>query len=371
MPVGSKELRPHRLHVGLFDIKGDKLTRRTSVELDVAGALTEVSALAGGKLADLVLINDKDQTYAKLRFDDRSIATMKSHLGTLDDSLARGLIWASLWDSCRDGELSTSDYVAIALNALKTESDISIVAATYIQFETAIWAYADPAKRDGLRTQVADATAAMLAAAKPGSDHQMQFAKAFANNAITPAHMEKLKAILDGSENGLLIDAEIRWYIFICGVKRGVFGPAEIEAESAKDKTAHGKQYTAYSYAALPTQEAKAKAFASITTDNLSNTIHSYMCRGFNENIHHELLAGFVDQYFNAILKVWETKGYEIAETTATLLFPAWVISEETVKKAQHWLDVTGKDSSHALRRSVTEGRDALSRAIKARAADK
>ena len=371
MPVGSKELRPHRLHVGLFDIKGDKLSRRTSVELDVAGALTEVTELAGQKVADLVLINDKDQTYAKLRFDDRSIATMKSHLGNLDDSLARGLIWASLWDSCRDGELSTSDYVTIALNALKTESDISIVAATYLQFETAIWAYADPAKRDGIRAQVADATAAMLASAPAGSDHQMQFAKAFANNAITPAHMEKLKAILNGSENGLVIDAEIRWYIFICGVKRGVFGRAEIEAESAKDKTAHGKQYTAYAYAALPTKEAKIEAFNSITKDNLSNTIHSYTSRGFNENIHHDLLADFVDPYFTAILEVWETKGFEIAETTATLLFPSWVISDETVKKAQHWLDVTGKDASNALRRAVTEGRDAMSRAIKARAADK
>ena len=371
MPVGSKELRPHRLHVGLFDIKGDKLSRRTSVELDVAGALTEVTELAGQKVADLVLINDKDQTYAKLRFDDRSIATMKSHLGNLDDSLARGLIWASLWDSCRDGELSTSDYVTIALNALKTESDISIVAATYLQFETAIWAYANPAKRDAIRAQVADATAAMLASAPAGSDHQMQFAKAFANNAITPAHMEKLKAILNGSENGLVIDAEIRWYIFICGVKRGVFGRAEIEAESAKDKTAHGKQYTAYAYAALPTKEAKTEAFNSITKDNLSNTIHSYTSRGFNENIHHELLADFVDPYFKSILEVWETKGFEIAETTATLLFPSWVISDETVKKAQHWLDVTGKDASNALRRAVTEGRDAMSRAIKARAADK
>lgn len=371
MPVGSKELRPHRLHVGLFDIQGEKLSRRTSVELDVAGALTEVTALAGQKVADLVLINDKDQTYAKLRFDDRSIATMKSHLGKLDDSLARGLIWASLWDSCRDGELSTSDYVAIALNALKTESDISIVAATYLQFETAIWAYANPAKRDSLRTQVADATAAALANAAPGSDHQMQFSRAFANNAITPAHLVKLKQILNGSEKGLVIDAEIRWYIFICGVKRGVFGPAEIEAESAKDNTAHGKQYTAYAYAAIPTKEAKAAAFKSVTTDNLSNTIHSYMCRGFNENIHHELLAGFVDQYFDAILKVWETKGFEIAETTATLLFPSWVISDETVKKAQHWLDVTGKDASNALRRAVTEGRDAMSRALKARLADK
>ena len=371
IPVGSKELRPHRLHVGLFDIKDGKLSRRTSVELDVAGALTDVTELAGQKLADLVLINDKDQTYAKLRFDDRSIATMKSHLGALDDSLARGLIWASLWDSCRDGELATSDYVAIALNALKTETDISIVAATYLQLETAIWAYANPAKRDGLRTQVADATALMLAAAATGSDHQLQLARAFANNAITPAHLEKIKAMLNGSEEGLVLDADQRWYLFLCGVKRGVFGPAEIEAESAKDKTAHGKQYNAYAYAAIPTKEAKAKAFASITTDNLSNTIHSYMCRGFNENIHHEILADFVDQYFDALLKVWETKGYEIAETTATLAFPSWVISDDTVNKAQHWLDVTGKDASHALRRSVTEGRDALARALKARAADK
>ena len=371
MPVGSTELRPHRLHVALFDIAGDKLARRTSVELDVAGALTEVTELAGQKVADLVLINDKDQTYAKLRFDDRSIATMRSHLPDLDESLSRGLIWASLWDSCRDGELSTTDYVAIALNALKTESDISIVAATYMQFETAIWAYSDPAKQDTLRNQVADATAAMLASSTPGSDHQMQFAKAFANNAITPAHCEKIKAILGGSENGLVLDADLRWYVFLCGVKRGVFGREEIEAESAKDKTAHGKQYTAYAYAAMPSKEAKIEAFNSITQDNLSNTIHSYMSRGFNENIHHEILADFVDHYFDAILKVWETKGFEIAETTATLLFPTWVISDETVKKAQHWLDVTGKDASHALRRAVTEGRDAMSRALKARNADK
>jgi aminopeptidase N len=371
MPVGSKELRPHRLHVGLFDISGDKLTRRTSVELDIAGELTQVTALAGEKVADLVLINDKDQTYAKLRFDDRSIATMKTHLGHLDDSLARGLIWASLWDSCRDGELSTTDYVTIALNALKTESDISIVSATLMQIDTAIWQYADPAKREALRLYVADSVEKLLDASAAGSDHQMAFARSFANFALTPAQFDRIKAILDGSINGLVIDAEIRWYIFICGVKRGVFGPADIEAESKKDETAHGKQYTAYSYAAIPTKASKEETFKSITTDNLSNTIHSYKCRGFNENIHHEILADFVDPYFDQILKVWESKGYEIAETTAILLFPTWIVSSETVAKAQHWLDVTGKDASNALRRAVTEGRDAMSRALKARAADK
>ncbi|MEY4290343.1 MAG: hypothetical protein RL130_285 [Actinomycetota bacterium] len=371
MPVGSKELRPHRLHVGLFDIQGSKLSRRTSVELDVAGELTEVTALAGQKVADLVLINDKDQTYAKLRFDERSISTMKSHLGHLDDSLARGLIWASLWDSCRDGELSTTDYITIALNALKTESDISIVSATLMQIDTALWSYANPANRESLRLQVANAVEAMLDSAESGSDHQLAFARAFANFAVTPTQFERIKAILAGSVKGLVIDADIRWYLFISGVKRGVFGPADIEAESAKDNTAHGKQYTAQAYAAIPTKEAKAKAFKSVTTDNLSNTIHAYTCQGFNQSIHHEILAGFVDDYFDAILKVWETKGYEIAETTATLMFPSWVISEETLTKSQHWLDVTGKDASNALRRSVTEGRDAMSRALKARLADR
>jgi len=371
MPVGSTELRPHRLHVGLFDIQGQNLVRRTSVELDIAGALTEVAAFAGAKSADLVLINDKDQTYAKLRFDERSIATMKSHLGALDDSLARGLIWASLWDSCRDAELSASDYISIALNALKSESDISIVSATLGQIDTALWAYAHPSHREALRVQVANAIESALDAAKPGSDHQLQFAKGFANTAVSPGQLARIASILNGAIAGLTIDAELRWYLFMNGVKRGVFTAADIESELKRDQTAHGKQYGAMSYALLPDKKAKAEAFRAVTTDDLSNTIHSYTCRGFNDPLHTQILSEFVDEYFDVLLKVWETKGFEIAETTATLLFPSWVISESTVKKAQHWLDVTGKDASHALRRTILESRDAMTRALRAQAAHK
>jgi aminopeptidase N len=370
MPVGSKELRPHRLYIGLFDIKGNALTRRESIEVDIAGELTEIKELAGKKAADLLLINDHDQTYAKLRFDDRSVETMKKYLGQLDDSLARGLIWASLWDSTRDGELSASDYIEIALNSLKGETDISMITATFMQIDTAIWAYLAPKNRDAVRLSVANTAQDLLASAKPGSDSQLQYARAFANNAFTPAQFESLKAMLNGSVDGLLMDADLRWFIFLCGVKRGIFGVSDIQSEGDRDKTAHGKQYVAYAHAALPNHEAKAAAFKSITTDDLSNTIHSYKCRGFNENIHCDLLEAFVDEYFDAILKVWSTKGYEIAETTATLTFPTWAISDETVKKAQHWLDVTGKDASAALRRTVTEGRDAMTRSLKARAVD-
>ncbi len=370
MPIGSKELRPHHLFIGLFDLHDGNLVRRESIEVDIAGELTEIKDLAGKKAADLLLINDHDQTYAKLRFDDRSVETMKSYRGKLDDSLARGLIWASLWDSTRDGELSASDYINIALNTLQGETDISMITATFAQIDTAIWAYVAPKNREAIRLAVANATEALLDGAKPGSDSQLQYARAFANSAVTPAQFDRLKAMLDGSVNGLTMDADLRWYIFLCGVKRGIFGPTEIAAEADRDKTAHGKQYVAFAHAAIPSIEAKAAAFKSVTTDDLSNTIHSYKCRGFNESIHGELLEGFVDDYFAAILEVWKNKGFEIAETTATLTFPTWAISEATVTKSQHWLDVTGKDASHALRRSVTEGRDALTRALKARAVD-
>jgi aminopeptidase N len=370
MPVGSKELRPHHLFIGLFDLHDGTLVRRESIEVDIDGEFTEIKEFAGKKAADLLLINDHDQSYAKLRFDERSVETMKSYEGKLDDSLARGLIWASLWDSTRDGELSASDYIKIALNTLKGETDISMITATFMQIDTAIWAYVAPQNRDAMRLAVANAAEAFLDKAKPGSDHQLQYARAFTNNAVTPAQFDRLKAMLDGAIDGLTIDADLRWYIFLCGVKRGIYGPTEIAAEADRDKTAHGKQYVAFAHAAIPSVAAKAAAFKSVTTDDLSNSIHSYKCRGFNESIHGDLLEGFVDEYFDAILKVWATKGFEIAETTATLTFPTWAISDETVKKAQHWLDVTGKDASHALRRTVAEGRDAMTRALKARAVD-
>ncbi len=370
MPVGSKELRPHRLRIALFDIAGDSLVKRKSVALDIAGAMTEVAELKGEKEADLVLINDGDLSYAKLRFDDRSIATLKSHLGGLKEPLARALIWASLWDSVRDGELSASDYIAIALNALGTESDISIVSATNTNIETAIWFYAAPGHRAALRTTVSDSLNKFLKAAPAGSDHQLSFARAFAESAATDAQSKKILEILNGSIKGLTVDAEIRWHLVICAVKRGLLSSTDIDAEVAKDNTAHGKQYGALAHAAIPTAAAKQKAFTAVTSERLSNTIHAYTCRGFNVAMQSELLIPYVDQYFAILIDLWTTAGYEIAETTATMLFPSFIVTEETLAKAQKWIDVTGKDAPNALRRVIIEGRDALARSLRAQSKD-
>jgi aminopeptidase N len=270
----------------------------------------------------------------------------------------------------RDGELSASDYIAIALNALGTESDISIVSATNTNIETAIWFYASPGHRAALRATVSDSLNKFLKAAPAGSDHQLSFARAFAESAATDAQSKEILEILNGSIKGLTVDAEIRWHLVICAVKRGLLSSTDIDAEVAKDNTAHGKQYGALAHAAIPTAAAKQKAFTAVTSEKLSNTIHAYTCRGFNVAMQSELLIPYVDQYFAILIDLWTTAGYEIAETTATMLFPSFIVTDETLAKAQKWIDVTGKDAPNALRRVIIEGRDALARSLRAQKKD-
>lgn len=66
------ELRPHRVAVGLYRIEDGALVRYARAEADVSGPRTVVAELAGAERPDLVLVNDDDLTYCKIRFDEGS-----------------------------------------------------------------------------------------------------------------------------------------------------------------------------------------------------------------------------------------------------------------------------------------------------------
>src|SRR5207244_6691008 len=80
-PPAHPTLRRHRLAVGLYDATDIGLVRRTRVELDAEGDRTEVPELIGEPVPDLVLVNDDDLTFAKIRLDQRSLATAVQRLG--------------------------------------------------------------------------------------------------------------------------------------------------------------------------------------------------------------------------------------------------------------------------------------------------
>ncbi len=117
-------LRRHRIGIGLYDDEGGRLVRRTAVEVDIAGASTEIAELVGERQPDLLLLNDGDLTYAKIRLDERSMATVVERIGTLEDSLARALCWGAAWDMTRDAEMSATDFVTLVLRGIGVDGDV-------------------------------------------------------------------------------------------------------------------------------------------------------------------------------------------------------------------------------------------------------
>jgi aminopeptidase N len=371
MPVGSSELRPHRMAVGLYDLVGNNIALRKSVELDVAGIKTVVSELAGEKVADLLLINDRDLSYAKVRFDDRSIATLKAHLGKIDNSLTRALCWSAAWDMLRDAEINATDFIDIALAGLTGEDDIATVTIIANQLVTAVEFYSFPSKRDSARLKVGNAFEVMLANAKAGSDHQLQFARNFTSFASSAEHNDLIKELLDGKLAGLKVDADLRWTFVIALSERGLMDKESLAAELLKDNTLTGQLSHATALAAMPTAEAKAEAWKSITTQEITTSVREAKLAGFMRALHRPLLAAYVDPYFDLLLETWGKKSYEVASKFVTGMYPAYITNQATLDKTINWLENAGKDGQAGLRRLVSEGRDSLERALKVQAKDK
>src|SRR5215469_3878367 len=126
-PATHPVLRSHRIAIGLYDLAGDGLVRRHRVETDVAGPRTVVAELAGQPRPDLVLVNDEDLSYAKIRLDDHSLGTLVDSIARFTDSLPAALCWSAAWDMCRDGEMAARDYVRLVLSGISSVTDISVV----------------------------------------------------------------------------------------------------------------------------------------------------------------------------------------------------------------------------------------------------
>ena len=371
MPVGSTQLRPHRLALGLYDLTGESITLRKSVELDVSGAKTVVAQLAGEKVADLLLINDRDLSYAKIRFDQKSITTLKAHLGKITDSLTRALCWSAAWDMLRDAEISATDFIEIALTGLSGEDDIATVTTIGNQLATAVELYSAPTKRDSARLKVGNAYEKMLQQAAAGSDLQLQFARNFTSFASSAEHNDLIKELLDGNLVGLKVDADLRWIFVIALAERGLMDKDELAFQLQKDNTLNGQLSYASALAARPTPQAKEETWISITTEDISTSLREAKLAGFMRALHRPLLAAYVDPYFDLLLQFWGKKSYEVASSFVSGMYPIYLTNQVTLDKTVNWLNTTGKDGQAGLRRLVSENRDSLSRALKVQELDK
>ena len=365
VPAGSQEVRPHRIAAALYDLADGRLTVRKSTEFDTTGEITEIPELAGEKTADLFLINDGDLAYTKVRFDQRSVQTLTNHLGDITDPIARVLAWIATWDMWRDAEVSSHDFARLVLQGLKTEPLINVVAGFGSHLVSTVEVFSDPARREELRLAVSAEVEKVLLSASAGSDIQLQLTRTFAAIATTPEQIEFLRSILAGGLNGLTIDRDLRWYLTIALAERGEVTPAEIEAVLTADQTLTGELSSAEATAALPDPVVKAETWKSLINDELSTSKRSALQKGFMKARQHEILASYVDPYFEALLKMWSNSSFEVASTSVEALYPRYVITQQTLDKTDAWLNGIGNGAPEVLRRLVSEGRDSLARALR------
>jgi aminopeptidase N len=371
-PEDWPALRPHRLGIGLYDVEGNRLVRRQRVELDVTGDRSEVEELAGQRVPDLALLNDGDLTFAKIRFDDRSLGTVMERLGEVEDSLARSLCWAGCWDMVRDAELPARRYLDLALRHAGREVEIGVMERAIAQASSAIRIYGDPANRDAATDRMADAALEALRGAEPGSDHQLAWARAFVSVARTEEHLAAVRGLLDGSVSfeGLSVDTELRWHVVGALASAGVADAAElISAELERDPTDKGERYAASARAARPRAEAKAEAWKTLMQDRtLTLAFLDSVMKGFQQPGQEDLLEPYAERYFDALRGVWEDRDLEFALDFGGMMYPMWIVSQRTIELTDAHL--RGRDVPGPIRRLLLEGKDGIRRALRAREAD-
>ncbi|CAN5190842.1 aminopeptidase N [soil metagenome] len=380
----SSTLRPHRIGIGLYDHLDGRLARRTVIESDVVGEVSEVAGLIGVRQPDLLLLNDGDLTYAKIRLDPRSLATARESVRTLEDSLARALCWSAVWDMTRDAELSAGDFVTMVLGGLADESDDTAVKQLPVYVQIAIEQFAHPSKRDALRATWEQGLRTILEAAEPGSDHQLTFMKVFAGTTgkrIPPSSyagagrsaeaMSFMAGLLDGSTGlaGLVVDTDMRWTLLTALASTGYVDRARIDEELAGDQTSSGHEKAAAAVAALRDPAAKEHSWLeAVERDGVPNETQRHIAYIWDTAGQPDLIAPYLERYLAAAETIWEARGTQIASTALEYMFPRALTSKETLDRVGEWLQSSA--ANPAAKRYVREGGADLVRALRAQAFD-
>ncbi|MEO8518589.1 MAG: aminopeptidase N [Dermatophilaceae bacterium] len=365
-------LRPHTLAIGLYDVQGDDLVRVGRIELDIDGPRTDVPQLVGQRRPDLLLVNEDDLAYAKIRLDEPSLATMLAHARGFTTSLPRAIALGAVWDMTRDGEMSARDFCDVVLDALPGESDSTLLSVMLGQLRSAALLYVAPEKREEALRSVTGRLRELARSALPGSDAQLQLLSTFAGFAESEQDVAWIRALLEGHAvlDGLAIDTEMRWTLLTALAAAGAADESEIEAERQRDNTATGLERAARALATLPTAEAKAKAWRDVVeTEGAPNQMVGAVAQGFTNARDTALLTPYVEKYHAMLSTIWATRTHAIAASVVAGFYPVTLASLELAEASQSWLD-NNPAATPALRRVVSENRDGVRRALAAQQRD-
>ncbi|MGA5129187.1 aminopeptidase N [Streptomyces olivoreticuli] len=370
--------RPHHLALGLYDHHPDDpraLTLRDRPTTDLPADGDRTLTLPGPRPA-LLLPNDGDLTYAKIRLDAASWDTAQRSLSGLPDPLARAVLWNAARDMVRDAELAPAAHLDAARAHLPHETDTAI-ARDVLAFARHQIAdrYTHPTARPIALATLTDLCHDLLdrttqPGTTPGHDTQglrLTAVRTLIDSATTPDTLQDWLTT-GTAPGGPALDAELRWRALARLAALGATTPAAIDAELARDPSATGQEGAARCRAALPDPTAKEAAWeAMYARDDLSNYLFIATAQGFWQPEQLDLLTPYRDRYFPAATALAARRGPALADAAGRHGFPLPFVDTDTLRLGEECLNTA--DLTPALRRKLTDQIDDLRRALAVRTA--
>ncbi|MGQ4733546.1 aminopeptidase N [Streptomyces sp. Ju416(a)] len=364
--------RPHRITVGAYDhalgtqAGPGRLALRDRFEIDVPGDGTPT--IRPGRRPALVVLNDGDLTYAKIRLDTASWDTVLAGLSGIPDALTRAVLWNTARDMVRDGDLAPATYLATARTHLPYETDLALVQGV-LSFTAGqvVDRCTVPEDLPAARATLTDLCRDLIRRTEDGSQPGLRLiaVRHFIDAATQP---DTLRSWLDEGtvHGGPELDPELRWRILTRLAVLGATDEAAIATELAADPSATGREGAARCRAALPTPEAKAAAWdALFTDDTLSNYLFTATAQGFWQPGQEEVTGDYVSRFYPDAIALAARRGPAIAEAAGRYAFPVYAVDPESLGTGLRALEDPAL--TPALRRKLVDQLDDLRRALAVR----
>ncbi|MFJ4830892.1 aminopeptidase N [Streptomyces sp. NPDC088747] len=363
--------RPHRVEVGLYDREptdGRALVLRERVNLELP--MGQAAQDFPGHRPALIVPNEADLTYAKIRLDEASLETVLRGLSAIPDGLTRAVVWNTLRDMARDGELAPGDYLETAAAHLPEETDLALVQGV-LSFAAAQVAdrYVRPEDRPAALATLSSLCRDLIRRTEDGSHPGLRLT-AVRHFIDVAAHPDTISAwFSEGTvPGGPELDPELRWRILARLAVLGAIDDAVIEAELVQDPSATGQEGAARCRAALPDPQAKRAAWESMfATDDLSNYLFTATAQGFWQPEQGDLVREYVERYWPDSVALATRRGPAIAEAAGRWAFPVYAVTSDTLALGEACL--RDAEPIPALRRKLADQLDDLARALRVREA--
>jgi aminopeptidase N len=337
------------------------------VSARLEGLRTDVIAARDLPVPLFVLANGAGIGYGDFQLDAQSLAWLSRHLPEIGDALTRGSAWVTLWDGLLDGELGTSRFLDLAIDALPREPDELNIQRILAYLEHAYWTFTPDADRRSRAPDVERVLRAGLISAATRSLRGAYFA-ALRASALTPETVAWLARVWRGDEvvTGLtLAEPDFITLAQALAVREVAGWKAILEQQIGRTMNPDRKARLEFVAPALSSDPAERDRFFASLADEANRRHEPWVVDGLR-SLHHPLRSASAVKYIDSSLMLLQ----EIQQT-GDIFFPTrWMDatlwghrSPEAAAIVRAFLDRAPPLYPDRLRRIILSSADALFRA--------